>query len=79
MIRSVFPDAEIGLEIAANKAIFKNLYRSLTDNLLSSNFLRSFNIINNIININLHACIFIFHYFQLNKFQIRVQIRMLKH
>lgn len=38
MTRSVFPDAEIGLEIAADKAIFRNLFSPLIDNLLSSFF-----------------------------------------
>lgn len=70
MIRSVFPDAEIGLEIAADKAIFRNLFSPLTDNLLNSNFLRDFT---NITKIDLYVCIFVFHYFQLNKFQTIIE------
>lgn len=70
MIRSVFPDAEIGLEIAADKAIFRNLFSPLTDNLLNSNFLRDFT---NITKIDLYVSIFVFHYFHLNKFQIIIE------
>lgn len=58
MTRSVFPDVEIGLEIAADKAIFRNLFSPLLDNSLKSIFLRDFIYIY----INLHVCIFVFYY-----------------
>lgn len=48
MTRSVFLDAETGLEIAADEVIFRTHFSPFKENLLNSNFLRDFTYITNI-------------------------------